>query len=114
MNDDLYSDVKKLQSVFQTLSDSNRLKIIKYVNDKECSVSQIVEATGLSQPLVSHHLRALRERQILETSRNGPFIYYRIRDKRLLQVFDLILEIVGPLNEKEMNRPFGCGPMSWK
>jgi len=112
MNNNLYIDVKKLQSVFQTLSDSNRLKIIKYINDKERSVSQIVEETGLSQPLVSHHLRALRERQILETSRNGPFIYYRIRDKRLLQVFDLILEVVGPLNEKQMNKSFRCNPMS--
>jgi DNA-binding transcriptional ArsR family regulator len=99
MSDNLYANISKLQLIFQTLSDGNRLKIIKFINDSECSVSQIVEETKLSQPLVSHHLKTLRERQILETTRDGPFIYYRLRDKRLLSMFDSIIEITG-LNEE--------------
>jgi DNA-binding transcriptional ArsR family regulator len=114
MYDDLYKDVGKLQLIFQTLSDSSRLKILKYINDKECSVSQIVEGTKLSQPLVSHHLRTLRERQILETNRNGPFIYYRIRDKRLLEIFEMIMEVFCPLDTTEAGGSFMCGPMKWK
>ncbi len=98
MNANLYVHIGILQLIFQTLSDANRLKIIKYVNEGECSVSQIVEETKLSQPLVSHHLKTLRERHILETTRNGPFIYYRLKDKRLLNIFDLILKIVGPFD----------------
>jgi DNA-binding transcriptional ArsR family regulator len=96
MHDNSYADIGILQLIFQTLSDANRLKIIKYINDTECSVTQIVEETKLSQPLVSHHLRTLRERQILETTRYGPFIYYRLRDKRLLKIFDSIIEVAGP------------------
>ena len=68
-------DALKLQHLFQTLGDANRLKIIKFIGERERSVSEIVEALGLSQPLVSHHLRILRERQILLTKRTGPFIY---------------------------------------
>jgi DNA-binding transcriptional ArsR family regulator len=96
MNNNLYKHVDPLQRIFQTLSDANRLRIIKFINEGECSVTQIVEEMKLSQPLVSHHLRTLRERQILETTRNGPFIYYRLKDKKLLNVFDLILKAVGP------------------
>lgn len=95
MNAYLYKQVGLLQQIFQTLADANRLKIIKYINDGEHSVSQIVEETKLSQPLVSHHLRTLREGHILETTRNGPFIYYRLKDKRLLGIFDLLLKVVG-------------------
>jgi DNA-binding transcriptional ArsR family regulator len=95
MNEKLYANIAILQQIFQTLSDTNRLKIIKFINDRECSVSQIVEETKLSQPLVSHHLRTLRERHVLETTRNGPFIYYRLKDKRLLNIFDLMLKVVG-------------------
>jgi DNA-binding transcriptional ArsR family regulator len=114
MDNDIYKDVVKLQLIFQTLSDSSRLKILKYINDKECSVTQITEGTRLSQPLVSHHLRTLRERQILETNRDGPFIYYRIKDKRLLEIFSMILEVAGPLDAGDVSNSFSCGPMKWK
>jgi DNA-binding transcriptional ArsR family regulator len=95
MNKNLYAGVGLLQQVFQTLSDANRLKIIKFISDGDRSVSQIVEETKLSQPLVSHHLRMLREGHILETTRNGPFIFYRLKDRRLLSLFDSILKVVG-------------------
>lgn len=87
------ADVIGLQIVFQTLGEANRLRIIEFIGDKERSVTEIVEATGLSQPLVSHHLRMLRETRIMETQREGPFIYYRIRDQRLLEALKVFLEI---------------------
>lgn len=68
-------ELKKLQLIFQTLSDYNRLGILKSIADKECAVGEIVKATNLSQPLVSHHLKILKENGILETKRNGPFIF---------------------------------------
>ncbi|MCX6255891.1 MAG: metalloregulator ArsR/SmtB family transcription factor [Bacteroidia bacterium] len=86
-------ELKKLQLIFQTLSDYNRLGIIKFICDKESSVGEIVKATKLSQPLVSHHLKVLKENGILETKRNGPFIYYYIRDKKILYAINLFLEL---------------------
>jgi len=86
-------ELKTLQLIFQTLSDYNRLGIIKFICDKESSVGEIVKATSLSQPLVSHHLRVLKENGILETKRNGPFIYYSIRDRKILEAIDLFLEL---------------------
>jgi DNA-binding transcriptional ArsR family regulator len=86
-------NLKKLQLVFQTLSDYNRLGIIKTIGDKECSVGEIVKATNLSQPLVSHHLKVLKENSILETKRNGPFIYYYIRDNKILYAINMFLEL---------------------
>lgn len=87
------SDYKKLQVIFQTLSDSNRLKILQMICDKECSVSDLVSATNLSQPLVSHHLRQLKEKEFLKTRRQGPFIYYSVRDERILYAINLFVEI---------------------
>ncbi len=87
------NDLKKLQLIFQTLSDFNRLAMIQFICGKERSVGEIVKETNLSQPLVSHHLRVLKESGILETKRNGPFIFYFIRDKRILDAINLILEI---------------------
>ena len=86
-------DLKKLHLIFQTLSDYNRLGIIRFICEKECSVGEIVNVTKLSQPLVSHHLRVLKENRILETKRNGPFIYYYIRDKKILDAINLFSEL---------------------
>ena len=86
-------ELKKLQLIFQTLSDYNRLGIIRFICEKESSVGEIVKATRLSQPLVSHHLRVLKENGILETKRNGPFIYYYIRDKKILYAINLFMEL---------------------
>jgi DNA-binding transcriptional ArsR family regulator len=87
------NDLGKLQLIFQTLSDYNRLGMIKFICEKERSVGEIVKETKLSQPLVSHHLRILKENGILETKRNGPFIFYFLRDKKILDAINLVLEI---------------------
>jgi len=87
------NDLKKLQLIFQTLSDYNRLGMIRFICEKERSVGEIVRATKLSQPLVSHHLRVLKDNGILETKRKGPFIFYYIRDKKILEAINLFLEL---------------------
>lgn len=82
-----------LKNTFQTLADTNRLRIIHAIGDNEKSVGEIVNTTGLSQPLVSHHLRVLKENDILSTNRKGPFIYYFIRDLKILYAINLFIEL---------------------
>lgn len=107
-------DAYKLQHLFQTLGEANRLKIIKFIGKKEQSVSEIVEATGLSQPLVSHHLRILRERDILHTKRNGPFIYYKLKNGKLLDALGMFLEIASSAESKGPYEPMFCCPPWWR
>jgi DNA-binding transcriptional ArsR family regulator len=70
----------------KSLSDENRLRIILCVSSGKKSVSSIVEELGLSQPLVSHHLRELKRSLLVKIERNGPFIYYELVDTRILDV----------------------------
>ena len=68
--------VESVARLLQTLSDPNRLRIIGVLTPDCQSVSAIVKATGLPQPLVSHHLRVLREQGLARGDRRGAFIYY--------------------------------------
>jgi DNA-binding transcriptional ArsR family regulator len=70
----------------KSLSDENRLRIILCVSNGKKSVSGIVEELGLSQPLVSHHLRELKRSLLVKIERSGPFIYYELVDPRILDV----------------------------
>ena len=107
-------DAIKLQTVFQTLGDANRLRIIKFIGERECSVSEIVQATGLSQPLVSHHLKLLRNVNILETRRNGPFIFHRLKDPKILDALGIFLEIAKSINNERQGTPMFCCPPWWR
>jgi ArsR family transcriptional regulator, zinc-responsive transcriptional repressor len=70
----------------KSLSDENRLRIVLCVSNGKKSVSSIVEELGLSQPLVSHHLKELKRSLLVKIERNGPFIYYELADPRILDV----------------------------
>jgi DNA-binding transcriptional ArsR family regulator len=74
----------------KSLSDENRLRILLCVSGKKKSVSGIVEELGLSQPLVSHHLKELKRCLLVTVERSGPFIYYGLTDPRILDVVRLL------------------------
>jgi len=68
--------IETIAEIFKTLSDTNRLRIIKALTLDCQSVSAIVEATEMSQPLVSHHLGMLRRYGLARTERRGAYTYY--------------------------------------
>lgn len=68
--------VEMIAEIFKTLSDTNRLRIIKSLTMNCQSVSAIVNATGMSQPLVSHHLSVLKKHGLARAERHGAYIYY--------------------------------------
>ena len=104
-------DATKLHLFFQTIGDANRLRIIKFIDKKERSVSEIVEATKLSQPLVSHHLRILKKHNVLETKRNCLFIFYKLKNDKLLDVLGLFAEIAPNIKRKRgFESMFDCPP----
>ena len=70
----------------KSLSDENRLRILLFLGNGRASVSRIVEELNISQPLVSHHLKELKRSLLVKVERNGPFIYYELADKRIVNV----------------------------
>ncbi|KNY30291.1 transcriptional regulator, ArsR family [Pseudobacteroides cellulosolvens ATCC 35603 = DSM 2933] len=103
-----------MQKYFQILGDANRLRVINFIGNNKRTVSEIVEETGLSQPLVSHHLKVLRDNQILETLRDGPFVYHILKNPKLLDVLGLFWELLPRETiESTDNVVFQCPPI-WK
>lgn len=78
--------MKTLAQFIKTLGDANRLSIIQDIGYGSRSVSEIIDATELSQTLVSFHLRTLRDAGVVTTRRDGPFIYYSLADLNLIDI----------------------------
>jgi DNA-binding transcriptional ArsR family regulator len=83
--------------VARTLADENRLRILLCVHDGQKSVSGIVEALNLSQPLVSHHLKELRRALLVRVERRGPFVYYELADARILEILAALKDLATDL-----------------
>src|SRR5687767_4448206 len=60
------------------LGDRNRLRIVKLLAQRECSVGEFVDQLALPQPLVSYHLRRLRQAGLVQVRRQAKQIHYAI------------------------------------
>ena len=81
----------------KTLSDENRLRILLTLRSGRKSVSRIVEELGLSQPLVSHHLKELKRSLVVKVERKGPFVYYEPADARVFDIVTAIADLADDL-----------------
>ena len=98
-------EIEQLANIFKVLGESNRLAIVLSLGKNSCSVTEIINATGLSQTLVSFHLRTLRNSEIVKTNRSGPFIYYRLSEPALI-------DILGQISKKLNFVDQGLGELS--
>lgn len=64
-------ELRELRAFHKALSDVNRLRIVRRLAEGEASIAELIAHVGLSQPLVSHHLKRLRVAGLVETRRVG-------------------------------------------
>jgi DNA-binding transcriptional ArsR family regulator len=91
------ADLQSAAFLAKSLSDVNRLRILQLISGGRKSVSAIVEALDLSQPLVSHHLKELKRSLMVRVEREGPFVYYELADTRVLNAIQILSEMATDL-----------------
>jgi DNA-binding transcriptional ArsR family regulator len=78
--------------IFSTLADPVRIRILKLLEKESMCVCELMIALGLRQPLVSYHLRMLRESGLVKPIKKGRWIFYKIADKKLVRRIFKIIE----------------------
>jgi DNA-binding transcriptional ArsR family regulator len=68
----------------KALADPTRQKILEMLQEKEKTVSEVVEAFNLTQPTVSHHLEILSRRGLLTSRKEGKRVFYRTNKDNLV------------------------------
>jgi DNA-binding transcriptional ArsR family regulator len=91
------------EELLAALSDRNRRRIIALLDEKERTVGELVAALRLRQPLVSHHLKVLREIGLVDSRKEGRHRIYRVasatvsrRLRALEQAADAVLQAAAP------------------
>jgi len=93
----LFSDVllsenknKFKAKVFKAFSDPVRLEILEFLRNGEKCVCEIIPHVKLIQPVVSRHLKILKEVGVVRYRKDGNKRLYSITDQRIFRIIDEI------------------------
>ncbi|WP_340538131.1 ArsR/SmtB family transcription factor [Nocardioides sp. GXZ039] len=78
--------------LLKALADPVRLRLMSLVaahEGAEACVCDLNDAFDLSQPTISHHLKVLHEAGLLERSKRGTWVYYRVSPGAVAAVANL-------------------------
>jgi len=70
--------MKDFIRVMKALSDPNRVKVIKMLQQKPMCVSEMQEALGIAQPTVSKHLKILEDAGLVQSKKDGLWVNYSL------------------------------------
>ncbi|QTG74758.1 winged helix-turn-helix transcriptional regulator [Trueperella pecoris] len=100
---DMERGLTEAARLFKVLGSDSRLGILRFLQEHPATVGTLVEKTGMTQPLVSQHLRVLRHTGLVTRDRQGKEVTYQIAD---FHVSHLIEDAIIHALE---NRPEGKG-----
>ena len=91
--------------VFYALSDPVRLEIVEFIRDGEKCVCEIVPHLNLIQPVVSRHLKILKDCGLIVDRKDGTKRLYSVTDARIYQIInDITPELATTLTKKIMEQ----------
>jgi ArsR family transcriptional regulator len=91
------NDWRELKIMVKALGGVARLTIVYYLaHHQEVTVTELTEMLGLSQPLVSWHLRKLRRAGFIHTQRTGRQVYCSLDIDRYQQCLQRLQTLIDP------------------
>lgn len=75
-------------ALFKALGSESRLALLRAIGEEPRTVGALASALGMSQPLVSQHLRTLRQVGLVGATRRGKEVTYEVADRHVQHVID--------------------------
>jgi len=79
--------VTVMAETFHVLGDPTRLKILSLLMRHTCCVRDLAILVGVSESAISHQLKLLKDRQLVQARREGTTMYYSLADHHLEPLF---------------------------
>lgn len=91
-----YNALKKAALVLRALNHKLRQQLLKLIEEeKKITVTEIYVRLRLEQSVASQHLAILRKAGIVNTERDGKFIFYTVNYKRIDEISQFVKDLVG-------------------
>ena len=84
--------LERVAPIIRTAAHPIRLRILDFLRQRggPCTVTDIIDATGATQAIVSQQLRILKDQSVLSAKRDGNYVLYDIADRSVLFLLECI------------------------
>jgi DNA-binding transcriptional ArsR family regulator len=97
--------LRQKAKIFKALSDPIRLDILYFLRDGEKCVCEIIPHSKRIQPVVSRHLKILKDAGLLTDKKHGNRRFYSITDQQIFQIIDgLTPELINTFTTKMLEQ----------
>ncbi|MBF0436575.1 MAG: metalloregulator ArsR/SmtB family transcription factor [Magnetococcales bacterium] len=80
----------QLARVGKAVGQGHRLAMLEFLAQREYSVESLAQLTGLSVANTSKHLQQLRYAGLVDTRKEGVYVYYRLSDPEIITLLGVI------------------------
>jgi ArsR family transcriptional regulator len=80
--------IRMKTKIFNALADSTRLEILDFLRIGEKCVCEIIPHVGLIQPVVSRHLKILKDSGLVRDRKDGTKRLYSITEPKIFDILD--------------------------
>lgn len=74
-------DLEKVIDFLRIINDENRIKILCFLKKDEKCVCELWQHFKIHQNLVSHHLKVLKDFDLVSSRKEGLRVYYKLNKK---------------------------------
>jgi ArsR family transcriptional regulator len=102
----------KISHLLKNIAQTARIEILLTIGEGEACVCHLEAVLGYRQAYISQHLMAMRQAGIITSRREGRYIFYRLKEPKLLDLIALAGSLAGVDAEQlELSRLayiYGC------
>jgi DNA-binding transcriptional ArsR family regulator len=85
--------LEKSSEMLKAIAHPVRIMILQHLYDNQkLTVSQLIQKTGVEQSLISHNLRIMKDRGILNVTRQSKNAIYELRYKKLYEIVECVVD----------------------
>lgn len=94
-------------AVLFALAEPHRAELVRLLVDRQLAVRDLVKRTGMAQPLVSHHLKVLRQAGLVASTTCSNLTVYRVRADTLSLLSDRLVQLADRAARTATEEPCG-------
>ncbi len=84
-------------NICQALADPTRILILYALDERPRNVTELATDYDIPQPTISRHLKALRERGLVNSHRQGNAVIYSLKDRRVVEALNIMRSVLADL-----------------
>ncbi len=94
-------EIDKISKLYKAISDPTRIKILFALKSHELCVCDISVILNMSQSLISHQLKILKDEDLVRIRKDGKTRFYRLADNHVHTLFTQAIEHISEDHDEE-------------